>query len=234
MFALTAVLLALALPPVAVAGSYVAADHFIRNISGGWGTASPGGSYSLTGRAADYWVSTASYSRGIGYMRAPANASRGALLTRTRATNVQIGFSVSITGSAGDGPFFVYAVARSSSAGEVRGKIVYNRDCTVSIGASVVAGGRERPLAPLVRAPATHWCAADRASRTMSLQMQVNGNTVRVRAWAANASAPAGWLWSSASSSLPSAGSVGLRAYASSTSRNGSTFAFYNWTAQSI
>ena len=97
------------------AGAFAAADHFQRNITGGWGQASPGGSYSLSGPASDFWVSDVTYPRGLGYMRVPGRGlGRGALLRQVRATNVELRFSVYMTAPAGDGPYYVYGVARSN------------------------------------------------------------------------------------------------------------------------
>jgi hypothetical protein len=215
------------------AATYIAADHFGRNVSNGWGRTDPGGAYSYSGSPSDFWVSTSSYARGLGYIRVPGRGlSRGALLSQARAANVQLGLSVFISAADGDGPFYVYAVARSSASAEVRAKLVYNRDCTVSTGGSVVANGRERSLGALAVVPAARWCGPNRSSRTVSLQMVVSGTTLRIKAWPSGGSAPGGWSWTGSAASLPRNGAVCLRVYASSAAAGGSNFMFYNWTAR--
>jgi hypothetical protein len=223
----------LALPTAADAATYIAADHFGRNISNGWGSTDPGGTYSYTGPASDFWVSTSSYARGLGYMRVPGRGvSRGALLAQTRGADVQLGLSVFISAADGDGPFSVYAVARSSAMGEVRAKLVYNRDCSVWTGGSLWANGREQALGALAVVPNARWCGPNRSSRTVSLQMAVTGSTLRIKAWPSGGSVPGAWSWSARSASLPRDGAVGLRAYASTAAAGGSNFMFYNWTAR--
>jgi hypothetical protein len=219
-------------PSSASGASYAAIDHFGRNVSNGWGDADPGGPYSIQGTAADYWVSNASYARGLGYIRSPGpGASRSAILRQTTVANVEIGLSAYQTGVAGDGPFQISAVARSSSSGEVRAKLTYYRDCRMAVVGSVVADGRERQLSSAVYVPGARWCGSNSNGRTFALNAQVIGSTMRIKAWAAGSSPPSNWLWS-ATSSLPASGAVGLRTYVSSSAAGGATFVFYNWTAR--
>jgi hypothetical protein len=217
----------------ATAASYLAIDHFGREVSSGWGEAQPGGLYSLSGPAADFWVSTAEYARGLGYMNAPrAGQSRAVLLRNAQGANVEIGFSVGITGPEFDGPYYAYAITRSGAGREVRAKIVFNRSCTVSMNASVLDGG-EKALGPLATVPNARWCGPNRTGRTMTLRAQVSGNTVSISAWSPN-NQPSGWQWSATSNLLPASGAVGLRVYVSSSAAQGAVFKIYNWYARTI
>jgi hypothetical protein len=217
----------------AAAASYLAIDHFGREISNGWGEAQPGGFYSLSGPAADFWVSTAEYARGLGYMNAPrAGQSRSVLLRSAQGSNVEIGFSVGMTGREFDGPYYVYAITRSAGGREVRAKIVFNRNCTLSINASVVDGG-ERALGPLATVPNASWCGSNRTGRTMTLRSQISGNTVRISAWSPGGQT-SGWQWSATSNSLPTSGAVGLKVYVSSSAGQGALFKIYNWYARNL
>ena len=216
-----------------MAASYLAIDHFGREVSSGWGVAEPGGLYSLSGPASDFWVSTGEYARGLGYMNAPrAGQSRSVLLRQTNGTNVEIGFSVGITGPEFDGPYYAYAVSRSAGGREVRAKMVFNRDCSVSMNASMVDGG-EKALGPLSTVPNARWCGPSKTGRTMTLRAQIQGNDVRISAWSPN-NQPSGWQWTASSVNLPQSGSVGLRAYVSSTATSGAIFKFYNWYARNL
>jgi hypothetical protein len=214
-----------------MAATEIAADHFVRNLSNGWGEANEGGSYTLSGPTADFWVSTATYRRGLGYMRASGPGQRrAAMLRQAQASNIEIGFSVAVAGAAGDGAFYVYAVARQANGREVRAKLTLNRNCTVSTNASVVDDVREQPLGSAVNVAGVSWCGRE----TVSLRAQVSGSTVRIKAWGPATGSPDTWLWTANSSSLPRTGAVGLRVYVSSSARSGTTFRFYNWTARAL
>jgi hypothetical protein len=215
------------------AASYVVIDHFGREVVNGWGFAQPGGPYTLSGPAADFWVSSAEYARGLGYINAPRPGSnRTALLRQTNAANVEIGFTVGITAPDFDGPYYAYALTRSAGGREVRTKLVFNRSCTVSMNASVV-NGAERALGPLATVPNARWCGPGRTGRTMTLRAQVQGNAVRISAWSPN-NQPSGWQWSASSPSLPASGAVGLKAYVSSSASQGTIFKIYNWYARNL
>lgn len=224
------------------ANGYVAADHFQRVVSNGWGSATPGGAYVVQGSASDYWVSNLSYVRGLGYMRVPKpGVARGALLPRAYATNVELRFSAYATAVPGDGPYYIYAVARSSGASEVRARLVFNPDCTVSTTGSIVLDGREQALGSPVTVPNARWCGTGSTGRVVSLRAEIRGTnptTVRIKAWPANGTTePSRWLWTrtTTSSPLPARPIVGLRAYVSSGASDRSVdFVFYNWTARAL
>jgi hypothetical protein len=217
------------------AASYLAIDHFGRDLSNSWGQADPGGNYSLNGPAADFWVSTASYRRGLGYIRVPRpGLSRAVLLPQTQAANVEIGFTVAVTGVDADGPYHVYAVTRSAGGREVRAKVIYNRDCTISMNASMVGNGREQAIGPAVTVPNAKWCGPNNTGRSVSLRAQIVGTTVRIKAWSPVGGLPDVWQWTADSQSLPASGAVGLRVYASSSARQAATFTVYNWYARAL
>jgi hypothetical protein len=118
------------------------------------------------------------------------------------------------------GKNFVYAVARKIGNSEYRPRVVFNPDGTVSVNASIVVNGVETSLGSPVLAPGVNQLSA------VWFRAQVTGSsptTIRVKAWQAGTSEPAGWqfITTNSNAACQSAGAVGLRVYVNSTASNG-------------
>ncbi|HYI21508.1 MAG TPA: PKD domain-containing protein [Candidatus Limnocylindrales bacterium] len=203
--------------PVAAAGEPVATDAFSRTVSGGWGVADTGGSYTLEGNAANFSVSG-----GIGRIVLPnGGANRAVRLTGATAHDMQLTVRVATDRQPNGGPLYVYLPARRTGTSEYRPKLILNANGTVSAHAGIVINGSESSLAPAVVVPGLNQSAGSFVW-VKALVSGASPTTVSVKAWADGASEPGGWNFSTTNSNaaLQGTGSVGLRAYVQGSSTN--------------
>lgn len=210
-------------PPPPPAGT-VAADAFGRTLSGGWGSADTGGSYTLQGTAANFSVGG-----GWASMIVPnAGQTRSALLNAATERDVDISFAVRTNKPANGGNWFVYAVARRDGTSEYRPRLLLHANGSVSAHASVLVNGSESPLGSAVAIPGLQH-AANAVIRFRAQVVGANPTTIRLRAWADGSPEPTTWHYSTTSTTaaLQDAGSLGLRAYLSGATSNAPvTFSF--------
>jgi hypothetical protein len=201
-------------PPCTCNGQTVVNDSFTREMGNGWGNADVGGAYTMFGSSGSFSVDGA-----LGHMLVGAGVTRGALLDSISRRDVDIKFRVKPDKPAMGGKSFVYAVARKIGSNEYRPRVIFNPDGTVSVNASILVNGVETSLGTPVVAPGVN------QSSFVWFRAQVTGSnptTIRVKAWQAGSSEPAGWQFTTtnSNSACQSAGGVGLRVYVNSAATN--------------
>jgi outer membrane biosynthesis protein TonB len=200
--------------PAAVDPDVVAQDWFSREVSSGFGSAVAGGRYSTPGTASDYRVTG-----GVGLMRVGAGTSRSALLAPT-VLGVNTGLTFRLDRLPKGASTFVYITARRGSDGsEYRARTRIDPSGAVFLSVSRT-GGQEITIGPEVRAPFT--ITAGQAVRTRIVITNASPSRLRLRSWLAGTSEPSGWAidQTDGTAALQDAGSVGIRAYTSSSTAN--------------
>jgi PKD repeat protein len=207
-----------------------AADAFGRTINGSWGGADTGGSYTLTGTAANFSVGN-----GVGSIVVPgAGGSRAALLGSVSQLDLDLTVRVQVDKVAAGGTYYLYVLARHNGNNEYRPRLLFNANGTVSVQASRLVNNSESPIGAAVVVPGL----TQVADSFIWIHAQVTGTnptTVRIRAWAEGSPEPASWQFSATDSSaaLQAAGSVGLRLYlAGAVSNSPVTFRFDDYAVK--
>ncbi|MEP7377990.1 MAG: putative Ig domain-containing protein, partial [Chloroflexota bacterium] len=193
-------------------------DTFTRTSANSWGSATPtGGTYTLTGTAANFAVSG-----GVGSITSPsAGVLRSALLNTPSATDVDVSFRVRADKVAAGGAQFIYGVVRRNGNNEYRVKLRLAVNGNVYVQASTVVNNVETSIGAEVQVPGlTHT-----ANAFLRFRAQVSGSnptTIRIRAWADAAVEPSTWNYvqTNSNASLQGAGALGLRTYIASATTN--------------
>ncbi len=195
-----------------------ALDTFSRTVVDGFGSASPGGTYSLMGTGADFDVAAGTGTISL----AGPNANRAASLTSVSAQDLDLSFRFATNKLATGSGQYIYGVARRVSAtASYRIKVRLTSGGAVWVGASSVTNNVESPIAAEVRAPnVTH--VAGGFIRVRAQLTGTNPTTIRVRAWADGSTEPSTWTYTATNSAagLQAPGGVGLQAYLSSSTTN--------------
>ena len=195
-----------------------ASDTFTRTVVNSWGTAGIGGTYTLSGTAADFDTTGAAGTISLG----TAGANRTATLVGVSALNVDFSFRVASNKTPTGGNQFIYGVARRVSATNAY-RIVLRiaTNGQVFVGASSVISNVETAIGSAVLVPGlTHTPGA--FIRVRAQLTGTNPTTIRIRAWADGATEPTTWQYTATNSAaaLQAAGGVGLQAYLSSATTN--------------
>lgn len=207
-------------------GTTLAADDFERDVTGGWGSADVGGSYTLLGSAGSFNVGG-----GSGQIVLPAGASRRATLDAALARDVDILVRVRTDKPAAGGTHYIYLVARRNGGDAYRPKLVVAASGQVSVHAGIVVNNSESSLGPSVVVP-----GLSPASGWTWLRAQISGSdptTIRVKAWADGSAEPAAWHFEATNghAALQGVGGVGLMAYMSGSVSNAPvTFSFDDYS----
>ncbi|MGZ8822311.1 MAG: right-handed parallel beta-helix repeat-containing protein [Aeromicrobium sp.] len=199
-------------PPLAVAVNALdtAADRFERQVTGGWGDASQGGTYEIAGDRSRFVVDGAE-----GGMRLTSRArSGGATLPKVSLTDVDVRFRALIDSRARGGGYWVWAVGRQNANGEYRAGFYLAATGLVSAYIRRTLPGASRWLTGGVPLPRLHV----RAGRHMWVRMQIVGQyptVIRVKVWLAGSREPARWSATATdwNPSLSGAGAIGVRAH---------------------
>ncbi len=195
-----------------------ALDTFSRTVVDGFGSTSPGGTYSLMGTGADFDVAAGTGTISL----AGPNANRAASLTSVSAQDLDLSFRFATNKLATGSGQYIYGVARRVSAtASYRIKVRLTSGGAVWVGASSVTNNVESPIAAEVRAPnVTH--VAGGFIRVRAQLTGTNPTTIRVRAWADGSTEPSTWTYTATNSAagLQAPGGVGLQAYLSSSTTN--------------
>jgi PKD repeat protein len=166
-------------PPVA---SVLAADEFDRTVSNGWGSATTGGSWTLSGTASHFSVAG-----GVGVISTNAGLTRTASLatlgSRDTSTRVDVTFpALPVGGSA----YVMVTNRRDGASGyDVRAVVTTAGGVTLQLrrnGTTLATGSVPFTIA---------------AGDTLSLRLDVEGaspTTLRTRAWKAGSTEPTTWL----------------------------------------
>jgi hypothetical protein len=199
-------------------GSALVTDEFNRSVSNGWGNADLGGSYTISGSSSDYFITG-----GKGVLQVGNGRTRAAFLPNAQAQHVDLNVRIKTSLGPGDVNQYIYtSLRRQSDGSEYRGKLRLAPDGGVYLHATRVnAVGSETALGSEVRVSGLTF----QANGTFRMRMEVSGSnpsTIRLKAWIDGKQEPIGWRYSASDSTagLQQAGSVGLRAYVSSSSAN--------------
>ncbi|MEV5957307.1 hypothetical protein AB0M11_26660 [Streptomyces sp. NPDC051987] len=187
------------------------ADTFGRTVSNGWGAADTGQTWSTAGgAAADYSVAGGQGQHSL----TSINVSRYCVTASPYAdvdVRVEAASSVLATG----GPHYVHLVARYlDTNNNLLARLAFNTDQTLTLTLEKRVGGVQTDLAS-VTVPGTH-----AANTFFGLRFQVQGATLRARAWPLTGAEPGAWHATAVDASLTDPGSVGVRSILSSLNTN--------------
>jgi hypothetical protein len=191
--------------------SDIAADQFSRVVVDSWGSADIGGSYALTGSAADFDVTGST-----GTMRIPqGDISRTAILGNVSAQDLNVTFRVQTDKVASGNSEYAYFIARRvSSNSEYRIRVRFSTSQTISLRAERLTNGTKTELGTETTVSGlTH--TANSFIWVRAEVVGTNPTTIRIKAWGDGQPEPAGWQYTTTDSIaiLQTAGSCGMRAY---------------------
>jgi PKD repeat protein len=205
-------------PHARLATTPVVSDTFVRTAaSGTWGSADLGGVYSYVGNPADLSLTGSAGQVNIG----AAGATRAAYLP-VSAQDVDLAYQFSVSKlPTGGGSAYAYGSVRRSASADYRVKARINGSGAVYLAVSRFSAGTETTIgSELQVAGLTYVPGTD-----LKVHAQVSGlapTTLNARLWPATGTEPLVWQVSriDSTAALQLAGSVGLRAYMSSTTTN--------------
>ncbi len=199
---------ALASTPVHTLGTY-ASDHFLRAVSGGWGSADLGGTWSIAGTPSDWRVNVVG-----GRVVVPPNQSERAYLSQVAVQDVELIENVMLPRSSQKNNVLAYVLTRHR--GSASAASYYRVGVGQGLGRSTIVIRAQRSdganLAPDID---TGIPAADGASVFLRVQtVGINPTSIRARAWLAGSPEPTTWLLDVTDSNPAQqvAGAVGFRA----------------------
>jgi hypothetical protein len=176
-------------------------DTFTRTVANGWGTSDTGQTWTTSGgTAADYYTQGAEAVHSL----AAINTNRFTLIPSPTA-DVDLQMDVATNALATGGPHYTHLVARATDVNNhYVARIAFNPDQTLTLVLEKRVGGVQTDLAT-VPIPGTHAAFA-----FFTLRFQVQGSTLRAKAWPRGQVEPP-WQATATDSSLTAAGSVGVR-----------------------
>ena len=194
-----------------------ASDSYGRILSGSWGNADIGGSYSLSGKPSDFNVTGSA-----GTIRTSPNVTNSVYLNAVSALSFDATFRVSTNKVAGPGARYAYFVARRNNGNDYLAAVRLPSDASVRIQAAREVGKKITKLRKEVRVKGlTH-----KANSYIRMHVQLTGanpTTIHLRAWADGKPEPSNWQYTAtdSTSGLQTAGPVGFRSYIPASSTNG-------------
>lgn len=201
--------LAASLSITANADSTIVNDSFTRAVVDGWGSATTGGTYSLTGAASDFDVNGSA-----GTMNASSpSTSRAAVLSDVSQLNQDITVKIAADKTAAGISQEAFLISRQVNATTMyRGKLRLTPSNAVTVQASKVVSGTETFLGGQVTVAGL----TNVANIPINVRMAVSGSnptTIQIKAWSNIAAEPATWNYTATDSEagLQAAGSPGLR-----------------------
>ena len=196
----------------------LAEDAFGRVASGGWGTATTGGAWSV------YPAAAFTVANGEGKLSTPTGAGRNAYLNSVSSDASDIAVTLAPDKTATGGGLYVSVAGRVvPGAGEYRVKVKYRSDGKPSLAiVRTTAAGVETSLRSETLAGALTYSPGEK----LRVRVQVTGvgtTTVRARIWRAVDPEPTAWLVTSTDTTagLQAAGSIGLLTFLSGSATNG-------------
>ena len=202
-----------------------AKDLFDRTVTGGWGSADVGGSWTRTGTAATTYVD-----QGAGHLLAvnpgsgPA-AYLGSVSQTDSDVRVEIGLDKDATGG---GTYVSLSPRYISAANQYQLKARISSNGSVLVQPTKIVGGTESILAS-VTIPNLTYHAGD----TLNLRAKVSGTfptSISVKVWDIKQSEPVAWsaATTDSESTLQVAGGIGTRLYLSGSSTNAPVTAHFD------
>ncbi len=205
--------------PVVLAG-----DSFSRTVTGGWGSASPGGSWSLTGGTSNFRVAS-----GAGQMTSARNATTTAVLGSVRgtATDTTVTTWADQVPTAG-GVVLTAFGRRVGTNDDYRAAVRQVAGQPVTLTLTRKVGGTQTTLASLAVPGLVGTSGAKLRVRTQVTG--TNPTVVRAKVWPAGTTEPADWQVSAtdATAALQVPGSPALSTYLSSGAASTSVRASYD------
>lgn len=199
------------------ADTILAADAFGRTVTGGWGSADTGGSWTLAGGNSNFAVNNGSGAMTIG----TAGQSRTALLNAVATAELDSRVTVSADKIANGGGMFASLLGRHSGSNDYRAKIKVASNGAVSLYLTRVVNNVETNLANPVAIAGLTVAAND--PLVIRLKLSGSGTTaVSGKVWRDGAAEPANWQLTvnDTTAELQGSGGVGLVAYVSGSSTN--------------
>ena len=188
-------------PPPPKPGDLLAADTFERTVASGWGAATLGGTWSLTGTTTAYGVSG-----GAGHINPPIGVTREARLA-INAADVNIAGQVAFDQLPSAGNAFAYVVARADATNAYGVTIRVISTGAVIVKLTKLVANVQSDLAAQVT---TSVIAT--AGGSMSFRFQIVGGHLQFRIWNSAGVEPSTWITQADDASIIAPGSVGLRA----------------------
>ncbi|GIG28927.1 PKD domain-containing protein [Cellulomonas marina] len=193
--------------PAATAPVTLVADSFARTLTGGWGSATTGGSWVSCGGDVAYAVSG-----GTGRQTARPGATAASILGSAAAvTDADTRVTVALDRPAGSGPAaYASVLGRSvAGAGDYRARVVVTWS-----GALQLQLSRSATALRTVDVPGVAYAPGTK----LAVRLQVTGTaptTLRAKVWAAGSAEPGAWTVTAqdATAGLQTAGRVGLSTY---------------------
>lgn len=191
----------------------VAQDDFGRQLTGDWGDAAFGGTWNLSGTAADYSVGN-----GVGSIRAAKGQTREARL-QVNAKDLVITGTLRFDRVPAGGNAFAYLLSRVNGTSAYRATIRVSTSGAVFLQLKRAVNGSESNIGSEVAVSGL----TITPGAPIAFRYRIEGDQQKLRVWAASASEPSAWgvTGSDSTSGLTAAGGVGLRAYAGSSVSNG-------------
>lgn len=177
-------------------------DTFTRTQANTWGSADTGQAWTTSGgAAADYYTQGAEAVHSLGAI----NTNRFTVIPSPSA-DVDLQMDVATNALATGGPQYTHLVARHLDVNnQYNARIAFNPDQTLTLVLEKRVGGAQIDLAT-VPIPGTHSAFA-----FFTLRFQVQGSTLRAKAWPRGGIEPHIWQATATDTALTAAGSVGVR-----------------------
>lgn len=199
---------------VAAPGSTsLAADAFGRTVTGGFGSADQGGSWTVSSTAA----SAFSVGSGAAAVSTAAAATRTAYLGAVSSSATDVSATITVPAMPVGGSLYAGVLGRRVGSDDYNGRVIITATGAVQV--QVLHGSAALKSVTLSGVTAT-------AGTTLRIRLETTGTgttTLKARAWLASAAEPSAWQVTSTdtTAALQTAGSVGLRSYLGSGVTNG-------------
>lgn len=199
------------------ADAVLAADAFGRNVTGGWGSADTGGSWSVSGGNTNFAVNNGSGATNLG----AAGASRMGLLSSVSTAANDSRVTVTADKLANGGGMFASLLGRRAGTNDYRAKIKVAGNGVVSLYLTRVVSNAETTIVSLSSVPGL--TAAVNDPLTIRLQLEgTSPTTLRAKVWRSALTEPSTWQLTTTDSTtgLQTAGGVGVVSYLSGSATN--------------
>ena len=198
----------------APASGPLAQDAFGRTTSSGWGSATVGGAWSVTGTASRYTVASGTGRQAI----TAVGTTTYAALTGISAAAVDLRGTLAWSRTAAAGTLYAYVLPRRLDASnDYRCKVVVNAAGAIQLNLVRRVGGAETNLTSLT-VPGLTQAANQAYSFACRVVPSGGGTQVTGKLWRTGTTEPTGWqvLATDSTAALQGSGSVGISAYLSS------------------
>lgn len=186
-----------------------AVDEFERTASAGWGSASPGGAWTLSGTLSRYSVAD-----GVGKVSLGAGTGSTVSLGSVSATDTEAAMTLTTDKAPTGGGLYASVIGRQVSAtADYRGKLKLGADGVVTAYLTKMISGTETVLTWGV-VPGLTYAAGDK----LNIRTQVVGTsptTLQLKVWKVGTTEPTTWnlTTTDATAALQAAGAAGMYTY---------------------